>query len=116
MEKISAEEYIKKMLPEPQVDFSGTTVLRIGWDKFLSPKQVYSHLPVGTLLNVKGGKVWRRSRLGVHNFISGEFMTLAHFAEKYPTAEICFYDEPPCPELMKFRSVSIDAIYKEFEE
>lgn len=116
MENMNAEEYIRKMLPEPVEDFSGVTTLKVGWDKFLSPQQVYSHLPIGTLLTVKGGKIWQRTRFGVHDFITGEYMTLHHFAALYPTAEICFYDEPPCPELMKFRSVSMDAIYKEFEE
>lgn len=116
MNGMNAEEFIKEMLPDPKVDFSGTSILKIGWDKFLSPKQVYAHLPIGILLHVKGGQIWQRSRLGVHNFITGEFMTLHSFAEKYPTAEICFYDEPPCPDLMKLRSISMDAIYKEFEE
>ncbi|MBC9704048.1 MAG: hypothetical protein H9W81_03300 [Enterococcus sp.] len=113
---MSAEEFIEKMLPEPKVDFSGTTTMQIGWDKFLSPKQIYASLPLDTLLTVKGGTIWKKTRFGVHNFVTGEFMTLGHFAEIYPTAQICFYDEPPCPELMKFRSVSMDAIYKEFGE
>lgn len=115
MEGMNADSYIKQVLPDPKVDFDGVTVMKIGWDKFLSPKEVYALLPAGTLLTIKGG-IWQRTRFGVRNFVSGEFLSLHNFAKRHPTAEVCFYNEPPCPELMKLRSVSMDAIYKEFGE
>lgn len=112
----TAEEYLAKVMPPAYVDFSGVSVLSIGWDKFHSPDEVYRCLPKGTLMETRGGGIWCRTRYGVRDFVTNRFITLKKFAEQYPTVRITFYDAPPSPRIYEMMKASTEAIHQEYAE